>query len=83
MATPLLTRARQDAGWSKAELARRANTSRTTVSAYEHGSKTPTLTTLERLVGVAGFELVLQPRPTRSPENTEARRCSSLTGYRH
>jgi transcriptional regulator with XRE-family HTH domain len=64
MTTPLLTRARQDAGLSKAELARRAHTSRTTVSAYEHGAKTPTLTTLERLVGVAGFELVLQPRPT-------------------
>jgi transcriptional regulator with XRE-family HTH domain len=64
MATPLLTRAREDAGLSKAELARRAHTSRTTVSAYEHGAKTPTVATLERLVGAAGFELVLQPKPS-------------------
>jgi transcriptional regulator with XRE-family HTH domain len=64
MALPLLTRAREDAGLSKAELARRAHTSRATVSAYEHGAKTPTVATLERLVGAAGFELVLQPKPS-------------------
>ena len=64
MATMLLTRAREDAGLSKAELARRAHTSRTTLSAYEHGSKTPTVTTLERLIGAAGYDLALQPRPS-------------------
>jgi transcriptional regulator with XRE-family HTH domain len=62
MSTPLLTRAREGAGLSKAELARRGHTSRTTVSAYEHGAKTPTVATLERLVSAAGFELVLQPK---------------------
>jgi transcriptional regulator with XRE-family HTH domain len=57
----LLTTARERAGLSKAELARRAGTSRETVSAYEHGSKSPNLSTLERLVGVAGFTLSLRP----------------------
>ena len=57
----LLTEARERAGLSKAELARRAGTSRETVSAYEHGAKSPNLATLERLVRVAGFALSLSP----------------------
>jgi transcriptional regulator with XRE-family HTH domain len=62
MTVTLLTDARVRAGLSKAELARRAGTSRETVSAYEHGSKSPNLSTLERLVDAAGFELTLRPR---------------------
>jgi transcriptional regulator with XRE-family HTH domain len=57
----LLTLARERAGLSKAELARRAATSREAVSAYEHGAKSPTLDTFDRLVQAAGFELALRP----------------------
>src|SRR5690606_29920004 len=45
MSGELLTRARRRAGLSKAELARRSATSRPTVSAYEHGTKSPSLDT--------------------------------------
>jgi transcriptional regulator with XRE-family HTH domain len=58
----LLERVRSDAGLSQEELARRAGTSRPTVSAYEHGRKSPTMATAARLLAHAGYELVAQPR---------------------
>jgi transcriptional regulator with XRE-family HTH domain len=62
----LLARVRRAAGLSQAELARRAGTSRPTLSAYEHGRKSPSLDTLERLLAAAGFELSAQPIVTFS-----------------
>lgn len=58
----LLGRARRAAGLSQTELARRAGTSRTAVSAYENGRKSPTLDTAERLLDEAGFDLDATPR---------------------
>ncbi len=63
MSTPsLLLRARQAAGLSQDEMARRAGTSRPTLSAYEHDRKSPSLTTAARVLAAAGFELGLEPR---------------------
>lgn len=39
------------------ELARRAGTSHSAVSAYENGRRTPTTATLDRIVRAAGFAL--------------------------
>lgn len=47
---------------SQEALAKRAGTSRPTLSAYEHGRKTPSLETAARIAGAAGFDLALQPR---------------------
>jgi transcriptional regulator with XRE-family HTH domain len=58
----LLVGARQAAGLSQASLAKLAGTSRPTLSAYEHGRKSPTLETAARIVGEAGFELSLTPQ---------------------
>lgn len=58
----LLAWVRRAAGLSQDELAGRAGTSRTTVSAYEHGRKSPSLDTVDRLVGAAGYELDARPR---------------------
>jgi transcriptional regulator with XRE-family HTH domain len=58
----LLERARSESGLSQEELARRAGTSRPTLSAYEHGRKSPTMATATRLLAQAGFELIAQPR---------------------
>jgi transcriptional regulator with XRE-family HTH domain len=58
----LLARARRATGMSQDELARRARTSRPTLSAYEHGRKSPTLETAARLLAEAGFELTIRPR---------------------
>lgn len=58
----LLERARTSAGLSQAALARRAGTSRPTLSAYEHDRKSPTLDTAARIVGEAGHDLAVAPR---------------------
>jgi transcriptional regulator with XRE-family HTH domain len=59
----MLLQARRAAGLSQEELARRAGTSRPTLSAYEHGRKSPTVDTLGRLLAEAGHELVVVPVP--------------------
>ncbi|RRQ25828.1 XRE family transcriptional regulator [Rhodococcus sp. Eu-32] len=58
----LVERARRAAGLTQDELARRANTSRPTLSAYENGRKSPSLETVERLLGEAGFDVAAVPR---------------------
>lgn len=64
MNSQLLERARHMAGLSQQELAARAGTSRTTLSAYEHGRKSPSITTAQRILRCAGWELVTQPLVT-------------------
>jgi transcriptional regulator with XRE-family HTH domain len=59
----LIEWARREAGLSGAELARLARTSRPTLAAYEHGSKSPTLATAQRLLAAAGFRLDIVPVP--------------------
>lgn len=58
----LLEQARVDAGLTQDELARRAGTSRPTLSAYEHGRKSPTVATFARILAEAGLDLTAQPR---------------------
>jgi transcriptional regulator with XRE-family HTH domain len=57
----LLERVRVDSGLTQEELARRAGTSRPTLSAYEHGRKSPTVATFARLLAQAGWDLAAQP----------------------
>ena len=57
----LFVLAREAAGLSRSALAAAAGTSRPTLSAYEHGRKSPTLDTASRILGEAGFELALVP----------------------
>ncbi len=64
MGAELLEWVRHEAGLSQDELASRAGTSRSTLSAYEHGRKSPTLTTVKRLLDSAGFELTAVPKVT-------------------
>lgn len=60
MAT-LMAQARRASGLSQAEVARRAGTSRPTLSAYEGGARNPTLDTLERVLAANGQHLVTVP----------------------
>jgi transcriptional regulator with XRE-family HTH domain len=57
----LLAQARVRARLTQEELARRAGTSRPTLSAYEHGRKSPTAATFARLLFAAGWELSAHP----------------------
>ncbi len=54
----LLSEARRVSGLTQAEVARLAGTSRPNVSAFEHGRRSPTLDTLERLLAANGQRLV-------------------------
>ncbi len=58
----LLERARHESGLTQDEVARRAHTSRPTLSAYEHGRKSPTLETARRLLHATGHDLEAVPR---------------------
>ncbi|MEQ8716931.1 MAG: helix-turn-helix transcriptional regulator [Acidimicrobiales bacterium] len=61
MSATVLTEARETAGLSKTDLAERAHTSRSTLSAYEHGRVSPTLETVERLLLATGRRLTSSP----------------------
>lgn len=61
MSVTVLTEAREAAGLSKTDLAERAHTSRSTLSAYEHGRVSPTLETVERILTATGRRLVSIP----------------------
>jgi transcriptional regulator with XRE-family HTH domain len=55
----LLHEARQAAGLTQAELASRAGTAQPAVAAYESGTRTPTVRTLQRLVNACDHDLVI------------------------
>ena len=56
----LLREARRQAGLSQSELAERTGTTQSVVSAYESGTRQPSLPTLARLVAGTGLELELR-----------------------
>jgi transcriptional regulator with XRE-family HTH domain len=62
-AATTLRRARDRAGLSLRALAARADTSHSTLSAYETGRKVPTVGTLDRIVRAAGYDLELELVP--------------------
>ena len=53
----LLVYARRAAGLTQAALARLAGTSQSTLSAYERGTKSPTLAVADRIIEAAGYHL--------------------------
>ncbi|MFD2839642.1 helix-turn-helix domain-containing protein [Populibacterium corticicola] len=60
----LLRDARAHAGLTSQELANSSATTRTAISAYENGRKSPTVDTLRRLLASTGHDLTLVPTPT-------------------
>lgn len=74
----LLREARLASGVSQGALARRAGTSRPTLSAYEHGRKSPTLATTERLAREIGCRLALEPSIRFSELNVGRGRVCSV-----
>lgn len=74
----LLRQAREQAGLSQRELARRGHTSSATVSQYESGAKAPRIDTLERLLAVCGRRLELRAVPRKSNRDRAAARSLAL-----
>ena len=55
IADQLITKAREQGGLSKRELARRAHTSPAAIVEYESGRRSPTVDTLARLIDACGL----------------------------
>jgi transcriptional regulator with XRE-family HTH domain len=74
-AATMIRTARHRAGLTLRELGERAQTSHSTLSAYESGRTTPNVDTLDRVLRAAGFaaEVTLQPRVGTGHEEREAR----------
>jgi transcriptional regulator with XRE-family HTH domain len=70
-ASELLERVRLSSGLTQEELARRAGTSRSTLSAYEHGRKSPTVDTFARLLSRAGWDLAAEPHVSFTEHTSE------------
>jgi transcriptional regulator with XRE-family HTH domain len=81
-AARLLRTARERAGLTQRELARRARTSQSVVARIEAGQTSPSTATLSRLLGASGFEVraELVPRPVaRTHELDDVARILRLT----
>jgi transcriptional regulator with XRE-family HTH domain len=76
----LIRDARTRAGLTQAQLAEASGTSQATISAYEHGAKTPTPDTLARVLAAAGMRLTAVPAstPVRVPSAGELARRSRV-----
>jgi transcriptional regulator with XRE-family HTH domain len=72
----LLEAARVARGLTQDAVARRSGTSQPTLSAYERGTKSPTLVVIERILHTLGYQLALQPRVTfREVPDSRGRTC--------
>lgn len=65
--------ARHRAGLTQAALANRVGTSQATISAYENGSKQPSVATFSRLLAALGSRLSVEPgqRPVIQPSSAQ------------
>ena len=66
--------ARRQAGLTQQALADRAGTSQAAMSAYESGRRSPSVDTLCRILGAAGFEVLMRlaPPDTHTPSHAIA-----------
>jgi uncharacterized protein len=73
----VLHAARTRAGLSQARLASLANTSQATISAYENGSKQPSVATFSRLLAATGTRLAVESMvaPVVEPSPAELERA--------
>jgi transcriptional regulator with XRE-family HTH domain len=75
-ASATLRSARTRAGLTQTDLAVRAGTSQATISAYESGSKQPSVATFSRLLAAAGARLVVAPAaPVVEPSPAELKKA--------
>lgn len=78
----MVKQARLAAGWTQQELAVRAGTSQAAVSAYESGVRSPSVTTLERLLAACGMRprVTMEPRPTAAEVGPVGQRLRERRG---
>jgi transcriptional regulator with XRE-family HTH domain len=79
VAAKLIREARQAAGLTQEELARRSRTSQSAVAAYESAAKVPSATTLDRLLRAAGSGSVRSHYPEEGAVLRPSGNCSAIT----
>jgi transcriptional regulator with XRE-family HTH domain len=72
-AAEMIVRARESAGISQAELARRIGVPRSVMNVYEHGRREPGADVLLHIVAATGNQLDLTPRKSTLDPNRAAR----------
>jgi transcriptional regulator with XRE-family HTH domain len=77
----VLREARTRAGLTLRELASRAGTSHSTLSAYENGAKVPSVDTIERILRAAGFALDLELVPRANDRGRELEAVLELASH--
>ena len=77
----LLAQARRRAGLSQDEVAQRAGTSRPTLSSYEHGHRSPILSTAARILAASGHELAAVPIVQFSEVSTRRGRTIAVPSH--
>jgi len=70
LAAALVVQARQRTGLTQVELAERAGTSRSAISAIEHGKRDPGLERLQTILAAAGFDLLTRLTPHDDHDDT-------------
>ena len=78
VAGALILDARTRAQLTQAELAARAGTAQSAIAAYETGARQPTVPTLYRILGAAGFDLRARLEPHDPHDDTVAEWEASL-----
>lgn len=82
LSAQMLRQARLSAGLTQAQLARRAGTSQPAIAAYESGTRTPSVATMERLLAAAGMGLEARPAGGRRATGRHSTRLRRLIADR-
>src|SRR5689334_16388517 len=75
----LVREARKRAGLSQGELAERAATTQSAIARLESGRSTPSLETVERLMRLCGFQLIVELAPYDDSDIRQAEALNGLT----
>lgn len=78
----LIRAARTESGLTQTELARRTGTSQSAVARYETGAASPSVSTLERLLGAAGHRLEIRSTPGGPETDRRSARLRLLRAHR-
>ena len=78
-AAELIRSARQEAGLSQTELAKRVGSKQSVVSRWETGVDEPRLSTLDRVLGACGFSIALVVEPEDFVDRSQIRQQLAQT----
>jgi transcriptional regulator with XRE-family HTH domain len=75
----LVREARKRSGMTQAELAEKAGTTQSAIARLESGRTSPSLEDVQRLMRLAGFELIVELAPFDDSDRVQARERLKLT----